>query len=186
MNINLKEKYQKEIVKELFESLKLRSISAAPKIKKIVINSGIGRIITSDSQAEKTILPQIIEDLSLITSQKPAIRQAKKSISSLKVRKGMKVGLIVTLRGKRMYDFLERLINIVIPRIRDFRGIDLNKIDDHGNLTIGIKEHTVFPEVNLEKTKITFGLEITMVPEARTREEAIKLYKLIGIPLKKS
>ena len=186
MITNLKEKYKKEIIGELAKNLKLRSIAAVPKIEKIAINSGIGRIIASDSQTEKTVLPQIMEDLALITSQKPAIRQAKKSIASLKVRKGMKVGLIVTLRGKRMYDFLERLINIVLPRVRDFRGIDLKKIDAHGNLTIGIKEHTVFPEINLEKTKIIFGLEITIVPKAKNREEAIMLYKMMGIPLKKS
>lgn len=184
MSANLKEKYQKEIIKELSKNLKLRSIAAAPKIEKIVINSGIGRIIASDPQVEKTSLPQIMEDLALLTSQKPAVRQAKKSIASLKVRKGMKVGLMVTLRGKKMYDFLERLVNIVLPRVRDFRGIDLNKIDGRGNLTIGIKEHTVFPEINLEKTKVVFGLEVTIVPKAKNREEAIILYKLMGIPIK--
>ena len=185
MITNLEEKYKKEVKPELFKQLKLRSISAAPKISKIVINSGIGRLITSNPQAEKTVLPQIMEDLALITSQKPAIRKAKKSIASLKVRQGMPVGIMVTLRGKRMYDFLERLINIVLPRVRDFRGIEIEKIDAGGNLTIGLKEHTVFPELDLEKSKIVFGLEITIVPEAKTRDEAIMLYKLMGIPLKK-
>lgn len=186
MIASLEKKYKEEIAPELYKQLKLSSISAAPKIDKVVINSGIGRLITSNPQAEKTILPQITEDLALISSQKPAIRKAKKSIASLKVREGMPVGLIVTLRGKKMYDFLERLINIALPRLRDFRGIELNKIDTGGNLTIGIKEHSIFPEIDLEKSKFIFGFEITIVSEAKTREEAILLYRLMGIPLKKS
>ncbi len=154
-------------------------------LEKIVINTGIGRLSTTPGFAEK-ILPEIIRDMAAITGQKPAIRPAKKSISGFKTREGMIVGLKATLRRKLMVDFLDKLIKAVLPRIRDFRGINLKNVDENGNLTIGIKEHIVFPEINPENTKV-FGLQATIVPKTvKGREQAIQLYKKLGLPLKKS
>ena len=127
----------------------------------------------------------IIKDLTSITGQKPAPTPAKKSIAGFKIRKGQIVGLKITLRRRRMRDFLEKLINIVFPRVKDFRGIDLKSVDEKGNLTVGFKEHVVFPEINIETSKVDFGLEINIVSNAGTKEEAIELYKLLGIPFKK-
>jgi large subunit ribosomal protein L5 len=154
------------------------------KIGKIVVNVGIGRL-SQQANFEEKILPEVTKEIALITGQKPAPTKAKKSISGLKVRQGQIVGLKVTLRRRRMDDFLERLIKIVFPRLRDFRGIDLKNIDSQGNLTVGLKEQMVFPEINPEISKVDFGLEISIVSNAKDKEEAIKLYREIGIPLKK-
>lgn len=154
-------------------------------LEKIVINVGIGRFSTQNSFNEK-ILPEVIKDVAAITGQKASPRPAKQSIAGFKLRAGTTVGLKVTLRGKRMEDFLKRLNNIVLPRVRDFRGIDLKKIDKNGNLSIGIKEHVVFPEIKADATSVNFGVEITMVPKRiKSREEAIALYRQLGVPLKK-
>lgn len=153
------------------------------KLEKIVVNVGIGKL-SQQPNFEDKILPEVIKELSLITGQKPFICRAKKSIAGFKVRAGQIVGLKVTLRRHRMEDFLSKLINIVLPRVRDFRGINLKSIDSKGNLTIGIKEHTVFPEINPETSKVDFGLEISIVSNAKNREEAIELFRRIGIPLK--
>lgn len=155
------------------------------KIEKVVLNAGIGRFSAQANFKDK-ILPEIIKDIAAITGQKPAIRPAKKSISEFKLRLGTPVGLKVTLRGKKKIDFLNRLNNMVFPRVRDFRGIDLEKIDKNGNLNIGLKEHLVFPEIKAEVTRIVFGMEITIVPKNISgREEAIQLYRTLGVPLKK-
>lgn len=155
------------------------------KIEKVVINVGIGRSSGQPNFSEK-ILPEVMKDLSIITGQKPATRPAKKSISNFKLRQGTPVGLKVTLRGKRMQQFLERLNNIAFPRVRDFRGIDLKKVDQNGNLNLGLKEHVVFPEIKADATTVNFGLEITVVPrDIKDRQEAIQLYRQLGIPLKK-
>jgi large subunit ribosomal protein L5 len=153
-------------------------------IKKIVVNVGIGRL-SQQANFEEKILPELAKEMALITGQKPAVTEAKKSISGFKVRQGQIVGLKVTLRRRRMNDFLERLIKIVLPRLRDFRGIDLKNIDSQGNLTIGLREQTVFPEINPEISKVDFGLEISIVSNARDREEAIEFYRQLGLPLKK-
>jgi len=131
-------------------------------------------------------LPSLIQDLSLITGQKPGICKAKKSISGFKIRAGQIVGLKITLRSRRMHDFLNRLIKIILPRLRDFRGINQKNIDPNGNLTIGFKEHLVFPEINPEISKVDFGLEISIVTNAKSREETIEFYRRLGLPLKKS
>jgi large subunit ribosomal protein L5 len=153
------------------------------KLEKIVVNVGIGRL-SQQSNFEDKILPEVIKELSLITGQKPFICKAKKSIAGFKVRAGQIVGLKVTLRRQKMKDFLSRLVNIALPRVRDFKGINLKSIDDKGNLTIGIKEHTVFPEINPEASRVDFGLEISIVSNATNREEAIEFYRELGIPLK--
>jgi len=158
---------------------------AVPRIEKVIVNTSFGKLIvgkTSDEQ--KKFLDSILEDLSLICGQKPILKGAKKSISTFKLRKGLPVGAKITLRKKRMYDFLERLIHIVLPRSRDFRGIDPTSFDKKGNLTVGIREHITFPEVSPEKTKTIFGLEITIVTDAKKREEGIELLRLMGFPIK--
>lgn len=155
------------------------------KIEKVVVNSGIGRLSAQANFKEK-LLPEIIRDLAAITGQKPAVCGAKKSISNFKLRIGTPVGLKVTLRGKKMTEFLKRLTNVVFPRVRDFRGIDLKKIDQNGNLNIGLKEHLVFPEIKADVSSVSFGVEITIVPKVvKSREETIKLYRDLGVPLQK-
>lgn len=158
---------------------------AVPKIEKVVVNIGFGRLVSGKTSKEKEeIIKSILEDLTLITGQKPILTKAKKSISSFKVRKGDPIGAKVTLRKKMMYDFLERLIHIVLPRSRDFRGIETSSFDKKGNLTIGIKEHIAFPEVSPEKTRNIFSLEVTITINAKKREEGIELLKLLGFPIK--
>ena len=183
--MKLKEKCKKEVVPKMKEKFGYKSIMASPKIEKVSINAGIGRLIagkTSDEQ--KKISSAILENLTVIAGQKAVLARAKKSISSFKIRQGMPVGCKVVLRGKRMYDFLERLINIALPRVRDFRGIDLKSFDKKGNLTVAFKEQFVFPEISPEEAKIIFGFEITVVTTAKTKEEGIELLKLMGLPLK--
>lgn len=157
---------------------------ALPKLDKIVVNVGVGRLSQQPSFEEK-ILPEVAKELAEITGQKPAPTKAKKSIAGFKIRAGQIVGLKVTLRHQRMYDFLQRLINVALPRLRDFRGIDLKNVDKKGNLNIGLQDHLIFPEVNPEASKVDFGMEISIVSTAKKREEAIELYRILGIPLKK-
>ena len=152
---------------------------AVPKILKVVVNTGTGKALKNEKMQEA-----IAKNLAIITGQKPIFTLAKKAVSGFKTRKGMIIGLKVTLRGKRMYDFLDRLIKAALPRIRDFRGIPEKSIDKEGNLTIGIKEHIIFPEIAQEEIKIFFGLEITIVTNAKKREEAVELFKLLGFPIK--
>ncbi len=157
---------------------------ANSKIEKIVVNVGVGRLSQQPNFEEK-ILPEVIKNLSLITGQKPVVCQAKKSISGFKIRAGQIVGLKTTLRRKRMSDFLEKLVKVIFPRVRDFRGVDSKGIDEKGNLTIGLKDQAVFPEINQETSKIDFGLEISIVNNAKNKEEAMNLYKILGVPFKK-
>lgn len=152
-------------------------------LEKIVVAAGLGKL-RQRPQFEENLLPELIKELTLITGQKPKINKAKKSIAGFKVREGDIVGLQVTLRGQKMKDFLNRVVNFVLPRIRDFRGIDSKSIDAQGNLTIPIREHTVFPEINPDEVKVDFGLEIILVSNARKKEEAYSFYKEIGVPLK--
>ena len=184
--MKLKEKYKKEVIPAMKDKFGYKSVMAVPKIDKVIINTGIGRLVggkTSDEQ--KKILKAVLEDLGTITGQKTVVTKAKKSISVFKVREGMAVGAMVSLRGKRMYDFLERLINIAFPRVRDFRGIELKSFDQRGNLTVAFKEQAVFPEISPENTRIIFGFEITIVTTSKNKEESIELLRLMGFPLKK-
>jgi large subunit ribosomal protein L5 len=185
--IPLKEKYNKEAIPNLKKEFGYKNNLAAPKIEKVVINTSFGRLVAGESGKEsEKIYNSITEDLALITGQKPVLTQARKSISSFKIREGMIIGAKVTLRGKKMYDMLDRLIHIVLPRTRDFVGLDPKIIDEKGNLTLGLKEQIVFPEVDAENVRKIFGLEITIVTNSKNREEAKSLFKYLGFPLKQS
>lgn len=154
-------------------------------LRKVVVGTGLGKM-SQLGDFEKTLYPAVAEALAQITGQKMQGRPAKKSVAGFKLREGTIIGLRATLRRARAAQFLNKLVNVVIPRIRDFHGIKLSSIDDHGNLNFGIKEHTVFPEIFLEDSKVDFGLQITLVPyEAMEKEEAIKFYRGLGIPLEK-
>ncbi len=153
-------------------------------IEKIVVNTGLGRA-SQQAQFEDKILPEIEKELATIVGQKPSRRQAKKSIAGFKSRAGQIIGLAATLRGSRMNDFLERLVNLVLPRVKDFRGLSEKNVDANGNLNIGLKEQSVFPEIDLEKSKMTFGIQITIVPRKKERDAAIAFYRRYGVPLKK-
>jgi len=183
--IKLKEKYKKEIIPAMQEKFGFKNPLAVPKIEKVVINTGFGKLVVGKTgEEQKKIQQSILNDLSLVCGQRPALIKAKKSVSAFKLRKGMIIGAIVTLRGDKMYDFLERLIHIALPRSRDFRGIDVKAFDNKGNLTIGIKEHIIFPEISPEKAKIIFGFEITIVTTAKTREQGIELLRMMGFTIK--
>lgn len=181
--LKYKEKYNKEIIGKMKEKFGYSNILSMPKIEKVVVNVGVGRMSQQQNFGDK-ILPEVIKDLAAITGQKPKTAVAKKSIAGFKIRQGQTVGLVVTLRGSKMADFMDRLVKIVFPRVRDFRGINLKNVDKNGNLSIGFKENVMFPEINSETARYEFGLEVTVVPSIKKREEAIELYKLIGIPLK--
>lgn len=183
--IRLEEKYKKEVVPAMMEKFGYRNPLGVPKIKKIVVNTSFGRLLKSEKGKETQKTQEtILKDLSLICGQKPVLTSARKSIAGFKLKKGEAIGAKVTLRKKRMWDFLERVINIALPRTRDFQGISEKSIDENGNLTIGFKEHIVFPEVAPEKASLIFGLEATIVTTAKTKEEAKALFKLLGFPLK--
>lgn len=176
--ITLKEKYEK-ILPELVAALGVKNRYALPRLSKVVINAGTGKLREPKQAA------LIVDRLSKITGQKPSPRAAKKSIASFKVRDGETIGQMVTLRGKRMHGFLDKLINVAVPRMRDFRGFDEKSIDATGNLTIAIREHTIFPETADEELKDVFGFAITIVTTAHNRNEAIAFFRAIGFPFKK-
>lgn len=177
---SLQQKYRKEVLPAMQKKFGIDNIMAVPKIEKAVINTGIGKFTKDDKFIEK-----IVRDLGLVSGQKPVFRKAKQSISGFKTRQGMNIGLTVTLRGKRMYDFLDRLIHVALPRSKDFRGIDSKHFDQNGNLNLGIKEHSIFPEIHYESLKDIFSLEVTVVTTAGDRERGIELLKLMGFPIKR-
>ena len=177
--------YKDKVIPTMMKEFHYKSIMAVPKIEKVVLNTGFGRLITGRAKDEqRKIIDTIVHDLALIAGLRPVLTKAKKSISSFKVRKGMPIGAMVTLRKNKMEDFLEKLIHIDLPRTRDFRGLNPDAVDDKGNLTIGVKEDIIFPEVSQEEMKHMFGLEITIVSTARNKEEGLKLFKLLGFPFK--
>jgi len=185
MITKLKEKYRKEVIPAMMKKFGYKNVMVVPKIEKVVVNTGFGRmIINKTSDEQKKAYQLIFDDLALICAQRPILTKAKKSISGFKLREGMSIGAKVTLRGRKMNDFLERVIHIALPRFRDFRGIDLKCFDKEGNLTIAIKEHIVFPEVSSEKAKNIFGFEITVVTTTKNKEESVELLRLIGFPIK--
>jgi len=167
---------------QLQNELGISNIHALPRIEKVVLNAGLGRLAAGASKP-LDFFKTASEELALIAGQRPIITRAKKSIASFKVRQGQPLGLKVTLRGRRMRDFIERLIKVVLPRSRDFKGIDLKSVDKSGNLTIGVREHLIFPEV--AEVSRGLGFEVTIVTNASSREEAVKLYRALGFPLKK-
>ncbi|MDD2677870.1 MAG: 50S ribosomal protein L5 [Candidatus Paceibacterota bacterium] len=178
-----KEEWLKKMKAEMREHFGIKNDLALPKITKVVINTGIGRLVVASKNSQE-LIEKISKELALITGQKPSFRTAKKSISSFKTREGMTIGLKITLRGKRMEDFIFKFINLVLPRIRDFWGIPLTHIDEKGNLNYGIKEHNVFLESNKEQNIPPFGLEVSFSVKAKNREQAIKLYQAWGFPLR--
>ena len=172
---------EKKIKPELAKELGKKNIMAVPKLRKVVVSTGTG----STAQREKKRQELILDRFTKITGQKPLKKGAKKSIASFKTRIGDVIGMTVTLRGDRMYGFLDKLFGVAIPRIRDFRGIEQNVVDEMGNMTIGIKEHTVFPETADEDLKDVFGLAVTIVTTAKTKQDALAFFHAIGVPLKK-
>lgn len=176
----LLEKYRNEITPALMEKFNYSSIMESPRVSKIVINIGAG-----DAVANPKVLDDAVNELTLITGQKPLVTRAKKSIATFKLREGMPIGCKVTLRGDRMYDFLDKLVTIALPRVRDFRGINPKGFDGRGNYTLGIKEQLIFPEINYDKVSKIRGMDIVFVTTANTDQEAFELLKLFGMPFKK-
>jgi len=174
------EQYKTSVMDELKKQFNYSSVMEIPRIEKIVVNMGVG-----DSIANSKLLDAAVEDLSIITGQKPLITKAKKSIAVFKLREGMKIGAKVTLRGERMYEFYDKLVSIALPRVRDFRGVNPNSFDGRGNYTIGIKEQLIFPEINYDKVLKVRGMDIVIVTTARTDEEGRALLKLLGMPFRK-
>jgi large subunit ribosomal protein L5 len=179
-NVNLKEKYQKTISPRLAKEMGLKNILAVPQLEKIVVNIGL-----KEAMDDKKVIEAASNDLAVITGQRPKITKARRSIAGFKLRAGQPIGLAVTLRGQRMYDFLEKLIKVVLPRLRDFQGVSLAGFDGRGNYSLGIPEQIVFPEIDHAKVDKVRGLEITLVTRAKTNDEAKKLLALLGLPFEK-
>lgn len=173
----LLERYRKEIVPSMRQKFSFKTSMRVPRIQKVVVNMGVGEAI-----ADIKILDKAADELAMITGQRPLIRKAKQAIANFKIRKGLPIGCKVTLRSKIMYEFLDRLLNVALPRIRDFRGVPANSFDGHGNYTLGLKEQTVFPEIEIDKTPRVQGMDITIVTNAKSKEEAYELLKLFGMP----
>ncbi len=176
----LQEKYENTVKPELQKKFNYSSPMETPKLVKIVINMGLG-----DAVANSKVLDEAVEELTLIAGQKPVVTKAKKSIASFKLREGMPIGAKVTLRGERMYEFLDKLVSIALPRVRDFRGISADSFDGRGNYTLGVKEQLIFPEINFDKVKKVRGMDIVIVTTAKTDEEGRTLLSLLGMPYKK-
>ncbi|MCS7259019.1 MAG: 50S ribosomal protein L5, partial [candidate division WOR-3 bacterium] len=176
----LKELYQTKVVKKLMERFNYKNIHQVPRILKVVINVGAGEAVQ-----DPKILEVISEDLALITGQKPIITRARKAISAFKLRAGMPIGVKVTLRGNRMYEFLDRFFNFAAPRIRDFRGFPVNSFDGRGGYTLGISEQTIFPEIEMAKVKKVFGMDITILTNAKHDDEAKALLEELGMPFQR-
>lgn len=175
----LNEVYKEEITPKLMEKFKYKNVMQVPKVEKIIVNIGVGEAIQNPKA-----LDGAVNDLSIITGQKPVITKAKNSIAGFKLREGMPIGCKVTLRGERMYEFLYKLINIVLPRVRDFRGVSPKAFDGRGNYSLGIKEQTIFPEIEYDKIDKIRGLEAVIVTSAKTDEEARELLKSMGMPFR--
>lgn len=173
----LKERYTQEILPQLQEKLGIKNVMQVPKLEKVVINMGLGEAI-QNSKA----LDAAVSDLTAIAGQKPIVTRAKKSIASFKLREGMPIGCKVTLRGDRMYDFVDKFISITLPRVRDFKGVSPHSFDGRGNYTVGVKEQLIFPEIDYDKIDRLRGLEVSFVTSAQTDEECRELLKLIGMP----
>lgn len=175
----LLKKYRQEIVPALKAEFGYKSVMAVPRIMKVTLNAGFGRIAKDEKAVEK-----IKQDLAKISGQAPTAKKAKKSIAGFKIRQGVIIGAAVTLRGNRMYDFIDRLVSVSLPRSRDFRGLEPKSFDQKGNFSIGIKESSIFPEISYESLKDIFGLEITVTTSARTRKGGERLLRLMGFPIK--
>lgn len=173
----LKQQYLKEIVPALKEKFRYSSVMEVPKVEKICINKGVGAAVT-----DKKLIDVAIEEISAITGQRAVPTKAKKAISNFKLREHMPIGVRVTLRGDRMYEFMDRLMNIALPRVRDFRGVNNKGFDGRGNFTLGVKEQIIFPEISIDKVNKISGMDITFVTSAKTDEESFELLKAFGMP----
>lgn len=176
----LKDKYKNKVIPQLKKEFGYRNDLAVPSLEKVMVNIGLGKAISNPK-----IFETVENDLKLITGQKPIRTKARKSIAGFKLRKGMDIGMMVTLRGKRMYDFLDKLINVVLPRIKDFRGIKNNAFDGQGNYSLGITEHIVFPEINYEEVNEIYSLGINIITTAKNDQEGKRLLELLGFPFAK-
>jgi large subunit ribosomal protein L5 len=176
----MKEQYQSEIVPSLMKSLDLSNVMQVPRIEKVVLNIGLGEAMDNPKALEAAI-----GDIEKITGQKPIVTKARKSIANFKLREGREIGAKVTLRGERMWSFLDRLMNIVLPRVRDFRGISPNAFDGRGNYTLGLREQLIFPEIDYDKIDKVRGMEVTIVTTAQTDEQARALLQMLGMPFRK-
>lgn len=174
------EKFKKEISPKLVEKFSYKNVMQVPKLEKIVLNMGVG-----EAAQDSKLLDEAFKELETIAGQKPTVRLAKTSISNFKLREGMKIGAKVTLRKDTMYEFLDRLVNVALPRVRDFRGISDKSFDGRGNYTLGIKEHIIFPEINVDKVTKVKGMDITFVTTAKTDQEAYELLSAFGVPFRK-
>ena len=179
MAARLKEKYKSEIAPAIAKEFDIKNPMAVPKIEKIIINMGVGEAIAKDK-----ILETAVEEIRVISGQKPVVTKAKKSIAAFKLRQGMNIGAMVTLRGERMYEFLDRLIAVALPRVRDFRGISPKAFDGRGNYTLGIKEQLIFPEIDFNKIDKTRGMNISIVTTATNDEQGRALLKMFGMPFR--
>lgn len=175
----LKKKYQDEVISKLMEKFQYSSIMQVPKLQKICVSQGIGQ-----ASSDKKLTDTAVEELSIITGQRAVKTKAKKSIANFKLREGMPIGARVTLRNERMFEFLDRLINVALPRVRDFRGINQKSFDGRGNYTMGVTEQIIFPEIDLDKIPRITGMDITFVTSAKTDAEALELLTLLGLPFK--
>lgn len=179
MSARLKEKYQKEVIPALTKEFGYKNVMAVPKVRKVVVNMGVG-----EATSNAKIVDTGADELARITGQKPVVRRAKKSIAAFKVRKGMPIGAMVTLRGERMWEFLDRLMNIALPRVRDFKGVSPKGFDGRGNYTLGLRDQLLFPEIDYMKVDKARGMNVSVVTTARTDEEARKLLQFIGMPFR--
>src|SRR5919112_1372082 len=177
MAARLKEHYTKEVRKKLQDEFKIKNPMAVPKVEKVVLNMGMGEAISNAK-----ILDAAVDELTQITGQKPVVTKAKKSIASFKLREGQSIGTMVTLRGEKMYEFLDRLINIALPRVRDFRGVPSKSFDGRGNYTMGIRDHLIFPEVDYNRVEKPKGMNITIVTTAGNDERALYMLRELGMP----
>lgn len=173
----LREKYQKEVKPALIKKFGYKSPMQAPRLEKIVVNMGVG-----EGTQDVKLVDAAAKDLAAIAGQRPSIRRARKAIANFKLKAGTPVGCMVTLRGDRMYEFFDRLVNVAIPRIRDFRGVPTKSFDGRGNYTLGVKEQIIFPEINYDKVVKIFGMDITIATSARNDEESRELLRLLGMP----
>lgn len=175
----LKDKYRKEVIKAMMDKFGYSSVMQVPRLEKVVVNMGVGEAIQNSKAIDAAV-----KDMTIITGQKPVVTKAKKSIAAFKLREGMNVGCKVTLRGNRMYEFIDRVINVALPRVRDFRGVSPNSFDGRGNFTLGIKEQLIFPEIVYDQIDKVRGMDIVLVTTAKTDEEARELLRLMGMPFK--
>lgn len=179
--IRLKEKYLNDAVPALQSKFKYSSSMQIPKLEKVVVNMGVGEV-----KENPKAMDAAVSDLALVTGQKPIVTKAKKSVAAFKLRQGMNIGCKVTLRGRRMYEFVDKLLNVALPRVRDFRGVSANSFDGRGNYSMGIKEQLIFPEVEYDKVDKVRGMDITFVTTAKSDEEAKELLRLLGMPFSQS